>query len=39
MVLLVMIIVRGESFNKFWTGYGNTFPSQFVRVAAAVKLN
>jgi hypothetical protein len=29
----------GESFNKFWAGYGNTFPSQFVKVAAVVKLN
>jgi hypothetical protein len=29
----------GESFNKFWARYGNALPSQFVRVAAVVKLN
>jgi hypothetical protein len=32
-------VVNGESFNNFWAEYGNTFPSQFVRVAAVVKLN
>jgi len=39
MVLLLITVLKGESFNKFWAGYGNTFPTQFVRVAAVVKLN
>jgi len=39
MVLLLITIVKVETFNKFWAGYRNTFPTQFVRVAAVVKLN